>query len=341
MLAHVRANLWLLVLTVLLCSGVYPLVLWSLGQAAFHEQAQGSLLRDATGQARGSRLIAQPFTADEYFHPRPSAAAFNGAASGASNWSANNYLLRDRIARQLGPIVKYAGGPRHGERVGPDIERWFQADVFRDQRGIVAQWATQHPTVAQNWVQADELHTACVARWETSHAAEVAAWSRAHPGTHTPQPADLAGPFFRSYSHEHPGEFPIVVERRTSDGQTRRTLEAARQGREIQAVFFDMWLQAHPHVQLESVPADLVTASGSGLDPHLTLDSARWQLERVAEARARKTGQDAAQLRQELEQLLRACSQAPLGGLAGVPLVNVLEVNLELDRRHASGSQSD
>jgi K+-transporting ATPase ATPase C chain len=90
MLAHLRANLWLLVLTVLLGSVLYPLVLWAVGQTVLHDQAQGSLLTDAEGKVIGSRLIAQPFTADEYFQPRPSAVSYNGAASGALNWGANN-----------------------------------------------------------------------------------------------------------------------------------------------------------------------------------------------------------------------------------------------------------
>ena len=44
MSAHLRANLWLLVLTVLLCSVLYPLVLLGIGQTVFHDKAQGSLL---------------------------------------------------------------------------------------------------------------------------------------------------------------------------------------------------------------------------------------------------------------------------------------------------------
>ena len=117
MIAHLRANLWLLVLTVLLCSVLYPLALLGIGQTLFHDTAQGSLLTDANGHPVGSRLIAQPFTdaqGNEYFQPRPSAASYNAAASGASNWAGSNYLLRDRVARQLGPIVKYAQRPQGG-----------------------------------------------------------------------------------------------------------------------------------------------------------------------------------------------------------------------------------
>src|SRR4051794_38848074 len=102
---HLRANLCLLVLSVAIGSVLYPLVLLGIGQTVFHEKAQGSLVHDRDGQVIGSRLIAQPFPADEYFWPRPSAASYNGAASGASNWGASNSLLRDRVARSLGTLV--------------------------------------------------------------------------------------------------------------------------------------------------------------------------------------------------------------------------------------------
>ena len=51
MFAHLRANLWLLVLTVLLCSVLYPLVLLGIGQAVFHDKAQGSLLTECARQS--------------------------------------------------------------------------------------------------------------------------------------------------------------------------------------------------------------------------------------------------------------------------------------------------
>ena len=55
MSAHLRANFWLLVLTVLLCSVLYPLVLLGIGQTVFHDKAQGSLLTDAARQSRSAR----------------------------------------------------------------------------------------------------------------------------------------------------------------------------------------------------------------------------------------------------------------------------------------------
>jgi len=339
MTAHLRANLWLLVLTMLLCSVLYPLVLLGVGQTVFHDKAQGSLLADAQGKPIGSRLIAQPFTADEYFRPRPSAASYHGAASGASNWGASNYLLRDRVARQLGPIAKYRSGPKKGQPVAPDIESWFQKDRFDGKPGIVAQWATLHSVVAQNWVKSDKLKAAYVSDWQKTHPAEVADWIKTNPGTPEPEPEDLAVPFFTDYSKAHPGTFPSPVEHKTADGKTRKKIEPVKEGTDIQAAFFDMWLREHKDADLEHVPADMVMASGSGLDPDITLDNALWQLDRVAVAWAKKTGADEKALHGQIERLLREESHAPLAGLVGVPLVNVLEVNLALRDRYARTSE--
>ena len=141
MLAHLRANLWLLILNILICPILYPLVLLAVGQTVFRNQAEGSLVRGADGRVIGSTLIAQPFTKDEYFQPRPSAASYKAEASGASNWGASNYLLRDRVARQLGTIVRYRGARAgQGKLVGPDVEAWFKT-----RKDIVKQWANDHP----------------------------------------------------------------------------------------------------------------------------------------------------------------------------------------------------
>ena len=66
------------------------------------------------GKPVGSLLIAQPFTKDEYFQPRPSAASYDASASASSALAASNYALRDRVARMLGPIVKYQERPEGG-----------------------------------------------------------------------------------------------------------------------------------------------------------------------------------------------------------------------------------
>jgi K+-transporting ATPase ATPase C chain len=186
MSAHLRANLWLLSLTVLICCVLYPLALWAIGQSVFPDKTAGSLIIE-DGKVIGSRLIAQPFTRPEYFWPRPSAVSYDASASGGSNLAANNPKLRERVVQTL-----------------------------------------------------SKLH------WQ------------------------------------------------------------------------------------KDIPADLVMTSGSGLDPHITLENAYYQLERVADAWAKKIGKKPQQIRTRIEKILHEKASAPLGGLAGVPLVNVLEVNLAL-----------
>jgi potassium-transporting ATPase KdpC subunit len=330
MMSHLRANLWLLLLSVALCCVIYPGILLVVGQTVFSSQASGSLIANESGRAIGSRLIAQPFTGDEYFQPRPSAVSYNAAASGGSNWGANNYLLRDRVARQLGPIVKYRGGPSAGKLAAPDIEKWFQQDRAGGKPAIVAQWATAHPTVAQNWVKADPANAAYVAGWQEKHAAEVAQWKTENPGTPEPKPEDLAVPFFTSFSHDHPGAFPVLIEGKAADGRPDRHIEPAKARTDIQSAFFDMWRQDHASADLQPVPGDMVMASGSGLDPHITLKNALYQLDRVAGKWAAEMKLEPAAARGKIESVLREHAEAPLGGLVGVEMVNVLEVNLAL-----------
>jgi K+-transporting ATPase ATPase C chain len=237
------------------------------------------------------------------------------------------------VARQLGPIVKYRGGAKKGQPVGPDIEAWLQKDSFQGKPGIVAQWAQSHPALATNWIKADPLNLAFVAAWQKNHPSEVAAWIEAHPASRDPKPEELAVPFFVQFAAEHPGRFPALVEHKTADGKIDKRIEPAPSGSDIQGIFFDMWLHEHPDADLESVPADMVMASASGLDPHITMKNAQYQLDRVAGKWADRLKRDPAAVRAEIEGLLREHARAPLAGLAGVDLINVFEINLALQKR--------
>jgi K+-transporting ATPase ATPase C chain len=245
-------------------------------------------------------------------------------------------LLRERVARQLGPIARYRSGDKKGQAVGPDVESWFKQDQFGGKPGIVAQWAGLHSSVATNWVKADPLNTAYVAQWQKSHPDEVAQWKKDNPDAGDPKPEDLAGPFFVRYSKDHPATFPSAVEHKADDGKSTKQIEPVSEGSDIQGIFFDMWLQQYPKVDLEPVPADMVMASGSGLDPHISLDNALYQLDRVAAKVAEKTKRDVKQVRTDIEHLLNEKTEAPLRGAVGVPLVNVLEINLALRERYGA-----
>lgn len=71
------------------------------------------------------------------------------------------------------------------------------------------------------------------------------------------------------------------------------------------------------------IPADMVTASGSGLDPHITLASARFQASRVAKARGLSEA--------ELMKVVESKAEYPGGIMRNEPIVNVLMLNLALD----------
>jgi K+-transporting ATPase ATPase C chain len=171
--------------TMLLLGGGYHAAICGLGALAFPFQANGSLIRRADGTLVGSHLLAQAFTADAYFHPRPSAVHYDAASSGGSNLAWSNPALQSEVEARAAAVRG-----REGDRGGP-------------------------------------------------------------------------------------------------------------------------------------IPADLVTASGSGLDPHISPDAARLQVPRVSRAR----GLEANRVRRLVETHI----EPPLLGVFGQPRVNVLELNLVLD----------
>ncbi len=339
MMKYISKSVLLLAVAVVICCIIYPLALLAVGQAVFPFQATGSLLKGPDGSVVGSKLIAQPFTKDEYFQPRPSAASYDASASASSALASSNYALRDRVARSIGPIVNYKSGPKAGKPVAPDVEIWFQKDIYGGNPHIVAQWADAHNSLAQAWVTGDPTHGPYVESWSKAHPAIVAQFIKDNPGTPEPKAADLAVVFFKDFSAAHPGQFPSVVTKPGADGKPVTTIEPVKEGSDIQSTFFAMWRDDHPDEELQDVPGDLVTASASGLDPHITLQNAEFQLDRVASKWAADTKRDPAAVRQEIQQILLNNASAPFGGLAGEKMVNVLEVNLKLRTQYGAPSQ--
>jgi potassium-transporting ATPase KdpC subunit len=338
MLRSVSKSLWLLFFAVVLVCGIYPGILWGIGQTLWPFEVNGSILDGPDGKPVGSLLVAQPFTKDEYFQPRPSAASYDGTASSSSALAVSSYALRDRVARAIGPIVVYSGGPKKGQQVAPDVEAWFQANKFGGKPGIVAQWADAHNSLAQGWVTGDPTHAAYVDSWSKAHPAVVAQFVKDNPGTPKPQASDLAVTFFDHFSKDHPGMFPSAVTHKGPNGKDVTEITPVKTGSDIQSIFFETWREDHPDAPLQDVPGDYVTTSGSGLDPDITLENAEFQLDRVASKWARDLKRDPAQVKNEVQAMLQAHTYSPGNGLFGEPIVNVLELNLALRQRYGAPS---
>ncbi len=87
--------------------------------------------------------------------------------------------------------------------------------------------------------------------------------------------------------------------------------------------------QLHDEHPDGKIPVDLITSSGSGLDPHISPAAAEFQIPRVA--RERRMSED------EVRQLVRKHTEGRQFGILGEPRVNVLELNLALDEASKKG----
>jgi K+-transporting ATPase ATPase C chain len=136
-----------LVTTVLLGLG-YPLLVTAIAGVVFPHKATGSLIMK-DGQVIGSELLAQSFTSDRYFHPRPSAAGngYDATASGGSNLAQSNAKLVQRVQGDIDKLsAENPGEPvpidmvtTSGSGLDPDItpdNAYFQARRVAKARGL-------------------------------------------------------------------------------------------------------------------------------------------------------------------------------------------------------------
>jgi len=109
--SEIRGAIFATLVLAIVCCGLYPLIVFGISQALFREKANGSLIVDQAGTVRGSKLLAQGFTADKYFHPRPSAAGngYDAANSGASNLGPTSQKLSDAIKDRVAAYRKENG----------------------------------------------------------------------------------------------------------------------------------------------------------------------------------------------------------------------------------------
>jgi K+-transporting ATPase ATPase C chain len=109
--AELRPAILSTLVLAVVCCGVYPLVVYGLGQALFHDKANGSLIVDQNGTVRGSKLLAQGFSDPKYFHPRPSAAGngYDAANSSGSNLGPTSQKLNDAIKDRIAAYRKENG----------------------------------------------------------------------------------------------------------------------------------------------------------------------------------------------------------------------------------------
>lgn len=129
MLQQLRPALMSVLAFTVITGGIFPLVVWGVGQAAFNKQANGSLIREGD-KVVGSELIGQSFAKPEYFHPRPSAAGsgYGADASSGTNLGPTSDKLINGIADD--PTTKDTDESYSGVKQN--------AEAYRTENGLAA-----------------------------------------------------------------------------------------------------------------------------------------------------------------------------------------------------------
>ncbi len=264
-LGHLWASIASTLLLIVICCGIYPLIIWAVAQGVFPSKANGSLVTARDGTVVGSSLIGQPFGAAGYFHPRPSAAGsgYDPTASSGSN---------------LGPLSdKLINGVTTPATTQP---------------------TTQPETLSFDGVRLRTIHYA------VDNGIAFKLFNVAPDGTKAEVPLSK---FQDALGNLNDVALVDAFPHPTTDDDAKRTVliagDFARQ-----------------------IPGDAVTASASGLDPHITPENAEIQKARIASARSVKP--------EQVEELIAAHTDGRDLGILGDPGVNVLMLNLALDAKY-------
>jgi K+-transporting ATPase ATPase C chain len=143
-----KTSILFTLVTAILVGIVYPLVVTGLAALMFPHKAAGSLIMK-DGQVIGSELLAQSFTSDKYFHPRPSAAGngYDATSSGGTNLAQSNAKLVQRIQGDIDKLAAQNPGKpvpidmvtTSGSGLDPDItpdNAYYQAARVAKARGL-------------------------------------------------------------------------------------------------------------------------------------------------------------------------------------------------------------
>ena len=143
-----KTSILFTLVTAVLFGIVYPLLVTGLAHVIFPRQADGSLIL-RNGQVIGSQLLAQSFTSDSYFHPRPSAAGngYDATSSGGTNLAQSNAKLVQRIQGDIDKLAAANPGKpvpidmvtTSASGLDPDItpdNAYYQAPSVAKARGL-------------------------------------------------------------------------------------------------------------------------------------------------------------------------------------------------------------
>ena len=296
---HWAALRALLVLTVI-TGFAYPLVVWGVALLpGLHAKAEGSIV-DVSGKPVGSKLIGQLFTdkdgnpLPQYFQSRPSAAGtgYDPMASGPTN---------------LGP-ESIVDTPADPSKLAPGAD----PSTAGFKPSLLTQVCTRSVAIGK-LEKVDGSRPFCTGDGVGAVLSVIGPRDSSGNVIHPTQVVSVNEPCSK------PGSLPTTVFQQLYDGVR---VECAQYGQDYSAGQVVPIRGAAP--DSPAVPADAVTASASGLDPHISPAYADIQVARVAHAR----GISAAQV----HDVLGRNQQGRLLGFVGEPLVNVLALNLELDR---------
>jgi K+-transporting ATPase ATPase C chain len=282
LLGHLWASVGATLVLGFICCAIYPFVIWIIGQTLFPVQANGSLLKkdgsfttDDT-QAVGSALIAQGFTAPQYFHPRPSAANNSAGASYASTGG-------------------YDATSSGGTNYGPLNDELINGQTI----AATTQPTTQPEKLAYDGIRLRTFHYA------VDNGLTFKLYTVAADGSKTETP-------LKNYLNKDGSLNDVALVDAFPHGGATAGL--------IAGDFKDS--TGKPVL----IPGDAVTASGSGLDPHISPANAEFQVARIAAAR--HTDVD------KVREVVKQYTDGPDLGFLGDPGVNVLRVNIALDNKY-------